>query len=207
MVLVVSDGPGIIRYLVPVKHIFSTLAVPYKHIWDIFDLKQSVDQLLIEVSNVNTWLVSVTALYVLRTLWLRHRLCLLLESDGQRREEHVAVVGQGVRPAHCGFSHAEQVAVSWLLRIELLCLGWGEKKVRDSKGTWGMGAALFCVLFFLMGHFHTVSDFIVGIILGDNENKEAVAVGVTQQTDKTFACRSKLTQSCHRSQKLLVWNQ
>lgn len=42
---------------------------------------------------------------------------------------------------------------------------------------------------FLMGHFHTVSDSIVGIFLGDNDHKEAVAVSATQQTDRTFACR------------------
>lgn len=107
---------------------------------------------------------------------------MLRESDGLRREEHVAVIGQGVRPAHCGLSHAQQVAVGQLLRIELLCLGQGEKKVRVSNGTWRMGPA------FLLGHFHTVSDFTVGIFLGDNENKEAVAVSVTQQTDRTFAC-------------------
>lgn len=98
------------------------------------------------VSNVNTWLVSVAALYVLGTLWLCYRLCLLRESDGLRREEHVAVIGQGVRPAHCGLSHAQQVAVGQLLRIELLCLGWGEKKVRVSNGTWRMSPA------FLLGH-------------------------------------------------------
>lgn len=40
----------------------------------------------------------------------------------------------------------------------------------------------------LLFYWDTVSDFIVGIFLGDNENKEAVAVSVTQQTDRTFAC-------------------
>lgn len=161
------------------------------------------DQLQLVVSNVSTWLVSVTVLYVLRTLWLCHRLCLVLGSDDLRREEHVAVVGQGVCPAHSGFSYAQQVAVGQLFGIELLCLGWEENKISSSNRIWSIRDVFFFLSFFKLGHFHTVSEFIVG----NNGNNEAVAVSVTQQTDETFACRSKLTQSCHRSQKLLVWNQ
>lgn len=132
---------SILRY---VKHILITLGESSRtHIWEIFwlETKCSPTCLSIVVSSVNTWLLSVAALYVLGILWLR--LCLLCESDGLRWEEHVAVVGQGVRPAHCGLSHAQQVAVGRLFRIELLCLWWGEKKVRVSNGTWRVVCCFF----------------------------------------------------------------
>lgn len=62
--------------------------------------------------------------------------------------------------------------------------------VRRKEGQgleWNLGNGCCLFFFFLTG---TLSHFIVGIILGDNEYKEAVAVSVAQQTDKTFACRS-----------------
>lgn len=79
------------------------------------------------------------AQYMLWPLCLCAKLCWSCVAKRLRGEEHVAVVGQGVCASHRWLPHAQQVALHWLPRIELLWLGLGEE---NSQGAGRMVASL-----------------------------------------------------------------
>lgn len=72
------------------------------------------------------------AQYMLQPLCLCLKLCWSCVAKRLRGEEHVAVVGQGVCASHRRLPNAQQVALRWLRRIQLLWLGLREERVRGA---------------------------------------------------------------------------
>lgn len=94
-------------------------------------IRLEVKSTLLSILFLITWLGPRSAQYVLRPLHLCYKLCLCHMVTRLWRQEHVAVIGQGVCAPYCWFLDTQQVALLWFTRIVLLRLRT-EKRVRGS---------------------------------------------------------------------------
>lgn len=131
------------------------------------------------------------------TLWF---LCLCLKlcwshiAGGLRWGKHVAVIGQGVCASHCRLPDAQQVALRWFRRTELLRLWLREQRVKVCLGREGWEQLWTWAL----SHSNTFHSWYLS---KTQYGQRGSSRQHRKQTDRIFACRSWLAQSCHRSRK------